>query len=257
VEGDGGRAAGQLGPVHLAGPLERGRHRQADLDRGAGLGVQHLGGVVDDLQRPGRLDPPGAQLGHERVHPIADRGRDLPEVAGGAGRGHRLGRQLTDGHLVRHDILPVQEPLEEREHAPVLVKACLEVFPVPLQALGRQVAAGVAQDRPDLLQRHLQRPQDADGLGLVGLGRPVVAVAGGRVDERRPQQAELVVVAQRLHRQPGRLGEAPDRQQVVHLASLPSADHSGRSPDRRVKRPVRRAGGAGSGARCGSRRWGR
>src|SRR4029453_13251716 len=55
VDGDGRRAAGQLGSVDLARPLERGRHREADLDGGSGVGVQHLGGVVDDLERPGRL----------------------------------------------------------------------------------------------------------------------------------------------------------------------------------------------------------
>jgi hypothetical protein len=61
-----------------------------------------------------------------------------------------------------------QEPLEERRHPAVLVQAGLEPFPVQGQALGQRLAAGLGQQGRDLLQRHLHRPQDADGLGLVG-----------------------------------------------------------------------------------------
>jgi hypothetical protein len=43
--------------------------------------------VVDDLERPGRLDPAAAQLGQDGVGPGADRGRDMAQVGGGAGGG--------------------------------------------------------------------------------------------------------------------------------------------------------------------------
>ena len=257
VEGDGGRAAGQLGAVDLAGPLERGRHREADLDGGAALGVQHLLGVVDDLERPGRLQPPPAQLRQDQVHPGADGRRDLPEVGGGPGRGHRLGRQLPHGHLVRHDILPVQEPFEEREHAPLLGQACLQPFPVQVQALGRQARR---RRRPAAPRSPPAASPPTAGCGWPRPGWPGPAGSSGsrRTGRRTPAAAAR---ARRSGAAPsptaGSPGEAPDRQQVVHVASLLFADQPRRSPDRRVKRPVRRAGGAGGGGPHGSRRWGR
>src|SRR3712207_8524200 len=45
------------------------------FDRGHGVLVQDLVGVVDDLERPGRLDAPLAQLVEDRVDPGADGGR--------------------------------------------------------------------------------------------------------------------------------------------------------------------------------------
>ena len=56
---------------------------------------------------------------------------------------------------------------------------------------------GRGEDCPDLVERHLQRPEAANHLGDLDLVGRVPAVAGRRVDGGGIQQADAVVVAER------------------------------------------------------------
>ena len=69
--------------------------------------------------------------------------------------------------------------------------------PVALLGVGRR------QHRSDLGDRHLQPAQPADHLRLRDLTLGVVAVAVAGIDLGRRQQADLVVVAQRLDAEMG------------------------------------------------------
>ena len=82
----------------------------------------------------------------------------------------------------------------------------------PPSLLGRVVDR---EDLPDLVERQLQVAQAGDRPGGLELLPPVAAVAGEPVDVGRPEQVELVVVAQGADAQPGEPGEPSDRQQVV------------------------------------------
>jgi hypothetical protein len=57
-------------------------------------------------------------------------------------------------------------------------------------------------------------PQRGQGARPRQLAQPVPAVAGTVVDLGRHQQADLVVVPQRLHRQPRQLRERADTDQL-------------------------------------------
>ena len=72
--------------------------------------------------------------------------------------------------------------------------------------------------------------QERDHSRDVQLLRAVVAIARVVVHPSRGQQPVLGVQPQRLRRQPGRLGELADRQQVLH-----DATHNGLGPKGKVK----------------------
>jgi len=70
-------------------------------------------------------------------------------------------------------------------------------------------------DGSDILQRHADVPQSGKGARSRQLAQPVAAVAGAIIDLNRHEQADLVVVPQRLNRQPRQLGERADTDQLA------------------------------------------
>src|SRR5919204_4124363 len=81
----------------------------------------------------------------------------------------------------------------------------------------RQAAARVVagQDATDLVERDLEPTQDADLPRVLDLTAAIASVAGCLVDLGRTEEADAVVVAQRLRRQPAQAGDAADRQELV------------------------------------------
>ncbi len=73
---------------------------------------------------------------------------------------------------------------------------------------GRQVGCG--HDRPDLLQRHVKARKRRMTWALGDLLSRVAPVPGARVDVSRFEEADLVVVAQRLDAEMGGPGEVAD-----------------------------------------------
>ena len=94
----------------------------------------------------------------------------------------------------------------------------------PVQMGGDELVARLdvrrGQDLLDLLDRHVQIPEPPDDLRGRYLVGGVPAVARVRIHIGGLQQADPVVVAQRLHAQMGRAGEVADRQAVLHDPSL-------------------------------------
>jgi hypothetical protein len=64
-------------------------------------------------------------------------------------------------------------------------------------------------------QRHADVPQRGKGARSRQLAQPVAAVAGAVIDLGRHEQADLVVVPQRLNRQPRQLRERADTDQLA------------------------------------------
>jgi len=64
-------------------------------------------------------------------------------------------------------------------------------------------------------QRHADVPQRGKGTRSRQLAQPVAAVAGAVIDLGRHEQADLVVVPQRLNRQPRQLRERADTDQLA------------------------------------------
>ena len=126
----------------------------------------------------------------------------LVGVGGRGGRGHDLLLVVDD------TVQPVQLPLESGQ-------AGLDA-PAVAGEQGRALGRIGTQDRRHERQRHLELAQATDEPCVGGLHAQVGAIARLRVDPRRGQQAELVVVAQRADGQSGEPSEASDRQQVVH-----------------------------------------
>jgi hypothetical protein len=67
----------------------------------------------------------------------------------------------------------------------------------------------------DILQWHADVPQRGKGARSRQLTQPVAAVAGANIDFHWHEQADLVVVPQRLDRQPRKLRERPDTDQLA------------------------------------------
>ena len=95
-----------------------------------------------------------------------------------------------------------------------------------LRQVGRDLARGLIRgvpgqvaDNADAGQRHAEPPQPRHQAGPLQLIRPVEPVAGHLVDVRGPQQAERIVEAQGLGREPRGPGERPDRQQFHAVPS--------------------------------------
>src|SRR5215475_8869662 len=78
------------------------------------------------------------------------------------------------------------------------------------------------EDGLQLRDRHVEVAQPADHLRGRNLLVGVVAVAAARLDRARLEQADLVVVAQRLHAQMHRGRELPDRDSRFHPRSIDS-----------------------------------
>jgi len=78
----------------------------------------------------------------------------------------------------------------------------------------RAPVSGV-DDGGGILQRHADVPQRGQGARPRQLAQPVAAVAGAIIDLDRHEQADLVVVPQRLNRQAGQLGERADTDQLA------------------------------------------
>jgi hypothetical protein len=88
--------------------------------------------------------------------------------------------------------------------------------------------------RASMRQRHLEVAQQDDrprGLELVA---PVRAVARLRIDPRRPQDVELVVVPERADRQAREPRESTDHEQVLEVVGS-HGPHRGPSTYPRVK----------------------
>jgi hypothetical protein len=138
---------------------------------------------------------------------------DLPDGGGGGG-GHRpvLDRRRGRGAL--------QQVAQRADGLAGPRQFVLQ--PVQVGRYQRVAGPGVGggQDGLHVGDGHAQIPQAADDLGRRDLLRPVVPVAGVRVDLGRFQQADLVVVAQRLDAQVRHPGEVPDRDSQVHTPSL-------------------------------------
>jgi hypothetical protein len=78
----------------------------------------------------------------------------------------------------------------------------------------RSPISGV-DDGGDIPQWHADIPQRGEGARSRQLTQPVAAVAGAVIDLVRHEQADLVVVPQRLNCQPRQLRERADTDQVA------------------------------------------
>lgn len=72
----------------------------------------------------------------------------------------------------------------------------------------------------DLVEWQLKVAKTGNRAGRLELSSPVAPIAGGRIDLRRTEQVQLVVVPERPDAQPGKPPEPPDRQQVVVHARI-------------------------------------
>jgi len=78
----------------------------------------------------------------------------------------------------------------------------------------RGAISGV-DDGGGIPQRHADIPQRGKGARSRQLAQPVAAVAGAVIDLGRHEKADLVVVPQRLNRQPRQLRERADTDQLA------------------------------------------
>ena len=74
---------------------------------------------------------------------------------------------------------------------------------------------GGIDDGGGIPQRHADIPQRGKGARSRQLAQPVAAVAGAFIDLGRHEQADLVIVPQRLNRQPRQLREYADTDQLA------------------------------------------
>src|SRR3954463_12466540 len=88
------------------------------------------------------------------------------------------------------------------------------------EALGERRRVG-REEPPDLLQRHLQRPQAPDRNGSLDLRRVVVAIAGVRVDVCWSQEVDPLVVAEGVYPPGGCVCKASDSEHGVQDAGSP------------------------------------
>src|SRR5262249_29159029 len=109
-----------------------------------------------------------------------------------------------------------------------------------------------AQQLCDLVERQLEAAETANRNRVASLLERIPAVTRDLVDLRGPQQAQLVVVAKRLRRQPGQLREPPDREELLVPDSHWWKHEASRSG--KVKsRSQSRNGGAGSAGSLSTR----
>jgi hypothetical protein len=83
------------------------------------------------------------------------------------------------------------------------------------QARSSRASISGVDDGGDIVQRHADVPQRGEGARSRQLAQPVAAVAGAIIDLDWHEQAGLVVVPQRLNRQPRQLAEGADTDQLA------------------------------------------
>ena len=112
----------------------------------------------------------------------------------------------------------------------------------PIEMLDDQPVAllGVrrGENRLDICDRHLQAAESADHLGERDLVLGVVAIAVVGVDFAWLEQADVVVVAQRLDAQVRRAGEVADRDARSHGRSIDPPPAGGSSRHLALDSPV-------------------
>ena len=133
------------------------------------------------------------------------------------GREHQF-RHVLDAVVEaprRHQLLLAsQQPVELVDHAPGDDRAPFEPGALDGQPLPQKRVIA-AQHLGDLVERQLEGAETANRNRVARLLERVPPVAGEVVDVRGPEQAQLVIVAQRLRRQPRELRESPDRKELV------------------------------------------
>jgi len=87
--------------------------------------------------------------------------------------------------------------------------------PVAAQLDAQRLPIRVVQHLANGVDRHIDPPQRADHPGLPDLLALVAAIPARWVNDHRLEQAEFVVMAQRVDRQTAEHGERADTQQVV------------------------------------------
>ena len=136
---------------------------------------------------------------------------ERPRVVEQADRKCAAGRvvELRGDGRTAHDRVSFRDAGDVVEDALEAMGAGLDPGAVAVEpplALGRVVDR---KNLADLVERHLQLAQPADDLGGLELLGPVAPVAGERVDVGRPEQVELVVVAERADAQPASRAKCP------------------------------------------------
>ena len=189
------------GQVDRFRPVAHHRHERGDL---AHPGLEERVRVQRSV-RAGHGETAGADLGPQAVQR----------------RGEPVGT-VVEGHVTAGDHRPGgRQPADLHGRGPPRAfarYACSDATAAGLVQLAVHalqvdedgpVAAGLVgrlQQLAHLFDRHLQVPEAADGLGGAHLVHRVVPVASA--DRPAPaQQADVVVVPQRLHAQVGHLGE--------------------------------------------------
>ena len=103
------------------------------------------------------------------------------------------------------------------------------------------VEIGGGDDRLDLFQRHLEGTEAPDDLGGRDLLGGVAPMTGVGVDVGRLQQADAVVVAERLHAEVGGAGEVTDGQGRAHSPSMRPPPRGDTSAKKALDPPARAA----------------
>ena len=137
-------------------------------------------------------------------------------VAGTIGR-----RQSADLDAPPGIHLPAQQRLQRGHRLLCLLELPLHALEMPEERPVAGSGVGSLQHHPDLVDRHVELAEPADGVRNGNLARRVAPVARGRVDVRRLEQADIVVVPERLDAQVGHLRELADADHGVHFRSMP------------------------------------
>jgi hypothetical protein len=116
---------------------------------------------------------------------------------------------------VIHGVLSLDHPVHCVDPASRPPGRLRQAAPVPDQPRPPRAPVSGVDDGGGILQRHADVPQRGQGLRPRQLAQPVAAVAGAIIDLGRHEQADLVIVPQRLHRQPRQLGERANTDQLA------------------------------------------
>jgi hypothetical protein len=101
-------------------------------------------------------------------------------------------------------------------------RPALETPAMPPENLVDRVAAVIVEGGSDLLEGKLDPPQGLDEACVADLIASVAPISADGVDRGWGEDADIVVVAQGMHRQPADAGETPDRHRLIlsHIASM-------------------------------------
>jgi hypothetical protein len=156
-------------------------------------------------------------LRHDLLHVVhPDAVANEPHAALGRLRDLHLEANANVVCLWHEPLLSVDQPIELVEDAPRLDRLSFQPRAVDGEVLPKHRVVG-AEEAADLVERDVQPAQATDRLGVARLSEGVVAVAARVVDARRLEQPDVVVMAQRLHRQTAEAGEAADGQLLGEL----------------------------------------